>query len=119
MRSDLLDNEVLQAIARFKKRRSLSAWLFSAGITALMIHFLVFGPDFRFSFDSIKEIVVRSLALAGLVALVIGSILVSLVGKCPVCRKSFRSHSNFEDGLPVFNRISECPFCKVKLEGET
>ena len=110
-------NETILAVERFKKRRRLCQWFFATGITALVIHFLALGDKFQFTAATIREIVFRIIAVIGLVLLASGTVFLILVNKCPVCTKAFSASKKYDEGAPIFNRIEECPFCNVSLEG--
>jgi hypothetical protein len=46
-----------------------------------------------------------------------------LCDSCPRCRKPFSDSPLYRgsdtDGLPLFNRIEECPFCGLALDGSS
>ena len=90
--------------------------MFAIGITALLIHSSVMGVEFRFEFETAKDTVFRGLALLGAAILAVGIVFHFLVQNCPACKRNFREHPDFDEGLPVFNALDVCPFCLTPID---
>ena len=76
------------------------------------------GVEFRFEFRTTSEIFFRSLAILGVAILAAGSAVHFTNQSCPVCKRNFREHRDYEDGLPVFNSLDVCPFCLTPIDAD-
>ena len=74
------------------------------------------GVEFRFEFESVKDTIFRGIALCGVAALAVGIVYHFMVQTCPSCKRSFREHPDFDEGLPVFNSLYVCPFCMTTID---
>ena len=95
-----------KAVAKFRKRRRFSQ------VTVIFGLVLLFTAIFLKSFLTLQFVFLFS----GFLLVVLGLYFYqSIFGSCPSCRKRFLFYKDYEEGLPVFSLIRECPFCGIKL----
>lgn len=95
-----------KSIAKFKRRRRISQVVILFGLALLLTGIFLDGflkLQFIFLFG-------------GFLIVILGMYFYqSIFGSCPICKKRFLFYKDYNEGLPLFKLIRECPFCRTKL----